>query len=524
MTLKSFSSVPSAVMIETCQLNNGWHSERKKLVTWDYGQILHPYGVDPNLPLEADCIGRTYFACNPAVTFGSHSTTYRKKPSARCAIADGKTTMTTLPTPQQWVIRRMTEPELAEMIERHIDFVDKEGRSVHLPTSFLRHYMRREDNALPTIVAVSTLPLVLADGHVLAEDRFDRLRGIDFRIQPRVAATVPKARVTEYQVEKAMRFLTDEWLVDVATDYAGKCTIVAAALTLIERSLLDQRPAFFVTAGRRGGGKTTTLVMLIKAVSGIWPAAAAWSTNEEERRKALLSYFLYGVPYILWDNIAHGSQISCPHIEKSCTAAYYSDRKLGVSEMVATAASTIHFFTGNNIGPRGDLASRSLEIRLELDRYDPENRKFKHPDPIGWTDSTHAEILGALYTILLGNPMLKKPRNAPTRTRFKMWYRLVGSAVEHAAMLANPDREVDFQKLFLAREDDDEDSTSLADALAIMVQQWPTTFDASQVARLVNDQTEQHGAALREFLYPGAPTFYVATPKSVGKRLTKPYR
>jgi hypothetical protein len=39
-------------------------------------------------------------------------------------------------------------------------------------------------------------------------------------------------------------------------------------------------------------------------------------------------------------------------------------RKLGVSEMVATAASTIHFFTGNNIGPRGDLASRSLVIQL----------------------------------------------------------------------------------------------------------------------------------------------------------------
>jgi hypothetical protein len=55
---------------------------------------------------------------------------------------------------------------------------------------------------------------------------------------------------------------------------------------------------------------------------------------------------MYGVPYISWDNIARGTQISCPHIEKSCTAAYYADRKLGVSEMVATAASTIHLFTG----------------------------------------------------------------------------------------------------------------------------------------------------------------------------------
>jgi hypothetical protein len=77
-------------------------------------------------------------------------------------------------------------------------------------------------------------------------------------------------------------------------------------------------------------------------------------------------------------------------------------------------------------------------------------------------------------------------------------------------MLANPDREVDFQKLFLAREDDDEDSTSLAHTLAITAQQWPTTFDASEVARLINDQTDQRGTPscadqrgteLREFLY-----------------------
>jgi hypothetical protein len=443
--------------------------------------------------------------------------------------------MTSLPTPEQWVIRRMSVEECAEMIERHIDFVDADGRSVHLPTSFVRHYLKRDDGALPTIVAVATLPLVLADGGVLAEDKFDRLRGIDFRIQPEVAATVPKpGSVTDDAVCKAMTFLTEEWLIDVATSYTGKCVIIAAALTLIERSLLDQRPAFFVTAGRRGGGKTTTLIMLIKAVTGIWPAASAWSTNEEERRKALLSYFMYGVAYILWDNIQRGTQICCPHIEKSCTAAFYSDRKLGVSEMVATAASTIHLFTGNNISPRGDLASRSLEIRLATDRYDPENREFKHPDPIGWTDSMRAEILGALYTILLGNPTLKKPRGTPMRTRFKMWWRLVGSAVEHAAGLAAERMEpgayehdearpckIDFQKLFLASDDEDEDSTSLAEALDIMADQWPMTFSADSVAKLVNDLSSEPGAALREFLCPGAPTFYAVSPKSIGKRLKK---
>jgi hypothetical protein len=452
-------------------------------------------------------------------------------------------------------MERLTEAETAEMIEQHIEFVDKDGQPVQLQSKFVRHYMKRDDGALPTIVAVTTLPIVLADGHVLGrEDGFDRLRGIDFHIQPEVATCVPQpGTVTDDHVEQAMRFLTDDWLVDVATDYAGKCTIIAAALTIIERSLLDQRPAFFVTAGRRGGGKTTTLIMLIKAVTGIWPAAAAWSSSEEERRKALLSYFMYGVPYILWDNIARGTQISCPHIEKSCTAAYYADRKLGVSEMVATAASTIHLFTGNNIVPTGDLASRSLVIRLQIDRPDPENREFAHPDPIGWTDSKRAELLRAFYTILLGNPTLNVPRHAEMQTRFKLWWRVVGSAIEHAAKLAAdrtepgayeaggppPPCAVSFRKLLLEREDEDENAASLADALAVLTK-WPKQdgLIAADITELVNDVTtpcNRHArqpkptdliepsdrVILQDFLYPDAPPAFRASSRSVGHQLGK---
>jgi len=434
--------------------------------------------------------------------------------------------MTRLPSPEQWALVKMNEMETAEMIERYIDYIkvnEKTGdfRSVHLPTQFVRHYMNRDDGALPTVVAIATLPIVLADGELLAPDGLDRSRGIIFEIPKEVRAIIPGPKdCTKAAVRQAMKFLCEEWLCDVATDYTGKCTLIAAALTIIERSLLDERPAFFVTAGRRGGGKTTLLYMLIMAVTGIKPAASAWSNNEEERRKALLSYFLYGVAYILWDNIARGSQISCPHIERSCTAKFYIDRKLGVSEAVATAASTIHFFTGNNIGARGELASRSLQIRLTVDRPDPENRDFKHPDPIRWTEDNRAEILQALYTILLGNPQLKTAHNAPGKTRFKMWWRVVGSAVEHAAKLTG--EEIDFQKLFLKQEEEeDEDSVSLVDALKVLAQTWPKGFHATDVAQFINTSfpTNLDALTLREFLYPGEPAGKVAAPRSVGKRL-----
>lgn len=432
-----------------------------------------------------------------------------------------------LPAPPQWLIERMSEAQLADLIEKHVDFVDEDGESVRLQDHFVRHYLQQDDSPLPKLAAVATMPIVLADGHLLAPDGLDEDRGIAFMIPDEMRAILPKWEdCTDKAVRKAMRFLTDEWLCDVATDYAGKCVIIAAACSLIERSVLPDRPVFFITAGKRGNGKTTTMKMVVMAATGLKAGAAAWSPNEEERRKALLSYFMAGVPYILWDNIPLGSQISCPHIERSCTSAMYADRKLGVSETVQTAATTIHMFTGNNIGPKGDLASRSLSIRLDVNRPDPENRNFRHTDPVQWTADHRAEIIRALYTILLGNPFLEQPRDAACKTRFKLWWRLIGSAIEHAAELDG--KRVDFQALFLGQERDDEETNTLAALLTALRKEWPpekengkmvaTAFTAKDVAELINEGGAT-GVLVRDNLFERLPAGQTISVKAVGKRL-----
>ena len=94
-----------------------------------------------------------------------------------------------LPSPEQWTLGRLSETEAAEMIERHIEYVTPfESEPVHLPAAFVRHFMRRTGthdlHVLPTISAVATMPIVLADGTVLALDGLDRERGIDFHVPP----------------------------------------------------------------------------------------------------------------------------------------------------------------------------------------------------------------------------------------------------------------------------------------------------------------------------------------------------
>jgi hypothetical protein len=157
---------------------------------------------------------------------------------------------------------------------------------------------------------------------------------------------------------------------------------------------------------------------------------------------------------------------------------------------------------------------------------------------------------------LLGNPTLKKTSDVKIKTRFKMWWRLIGSAVEHGARLVKEDsaveretmdretrekmdalaaEDVDFKSMFLSQEDDDDDSASLADALTVMKRQWLMNFKAGDIADLINkreiDQDEsvesfrekiRDGVVLRDFLFSNighVPAGFLATPKSVGKRL-----
>ena len=181
-----------------------------------------------------------------------------------------------LPAPEMPLLTPHDRFSLEQMIERHIEFVDEGGRdqkprSVALPGPFVDHYLNYRDSALPRVGAIVTAPLVMPDGSMLSPSGLDAERKLVFRIPKELRAILPKPQAPapqDKQVAAAMNYLVNDWLCDVATDFAGKCVLISLALSILERVLLPERPAYFVTAGKRGGGKTTALAMIILAVTG----------------------------------------------------------------------------------------------------------------------------------------------------------------------------------------------------------------------------------------------------------------
>ena len=428
--------------------------------------------------------------------------------------------------PTEPVLVALTPICLELLLEQYVGWIKykKDGGAYFaaLPMPFIKAIMEYPSSAVPIVRAINTSPLITASGDLIDGVGLDRTTGLFHRIDPIMRKCLPQGKPTEEQIKDALSFLLHEWLIDVALDLVGKCVTVMLALTLLQRALLPERPAFFVTASQRGGGKTTLVSMIILAVLGRGASAAAWSDNAEERKKALFSYLRQCVAALVWDNIARGSTISCPHIEAALTSPEISDRVLGISEVETVPASTVQIFTGNSIGPRGDMASRSFVVSLNVDRPDTENRSFTHADPMAWTQANRAKILTALYTILIGGVRCR-PEDEVTKTRFKLWWELIGWPVEHAAGLL--DIGVDCTELLRSGEAEDEEASAASRVLAIFRKRWgDRPFTAQKVvvalstANSMVDESAEQAQELADALSELAgKTLDKPTSRSIGK-------
>ena len=143
---------------------------------------------------------------------------------------------------------RLTLTCVEMLLEHHARFVvETENGSYNgaLPGPFLTALMQFCPSRIPVVRAVNTAPLVTMSGQVIAGVGLDRKTGLFHRIDPVLRACVPPNPPTEDDVRAALRYLLDEWLVDVALDPVGKCVAIMLALTLIERGLLPGAPSFF---------------------------------------------------------------------------------------------------------------------------------------------------------------------------------------------------------------------------------------------------------------------------------------
>jgi hypothetical protein len=105
-------------------------------------------------------------------------------------------------------------------------------------------------------------------------------------------------------------------------------------------------------------------------------ARLAFTRDDSEIKKQLTSIVLAGDPIILVDNVP--GQFGAPVWDEFLTAARWQDRILGTMSMVNRAIMVTVYITGNNIEPEGDIARRTLHVRLHTDLERPDTPSGVH--------------------------------------------------------------------------------------------------------------------------------------------------
>jgi hypothetical protein len=412
---------------------------------------------------------------------------------------------------------------------------EEEGdREVALQHHFAVALAGWSESKMPAVAAVLNLPVVGPDLELIAGDGLLREHALIMRCPQDIVDALPTRRTSVREAQAAFNWLCEHWLVDVATDVKGKAAAISAALTMIQRARLPQRPAFLADAGLRGGGKTTLIRMLAVAADDFDPPTQRWSGDAEERKKMFFAAAREGISVMLIDNIPNGATWSDATLDMVVTTGVLTDRVLGESRTETLPWNAVVCGTGNNISVQGDTSSRVLQIRLEVDTPHPEDREFTHHDPVGWTRDNRAEILRNLFTVL----MVERDLGAVCKTRFKDWWRQVGGPLEIASG-------VDLSMILKESEADDVSATAMLELMTELQATFPQVrgeempgvvtrpFKSDLVADAINQRMASLGgvtqtpAAIRmqEALEAAAGSPFAhgrpVTPKLVGSRLRK---
>lgn len=403
--------------------------------------------------------------------------------------ADGAPTITPLPL-----------PSLREKIATAVQFFKPDAEGNVKKTSVPENVVRAVDargywQGIASIEAVVEVPILRADGTVLESPGYDEATGIFFYRGDGVFPPAPERPTRDDALAALAKLL------DVLADFPfladeHRAAAVAVILTPFGRFAFDGCVPFALyEANTPGAGKG----LLSEASATIWSRTGiprmALPQRDEEFQKQITSLLIAGDMLINWDNIRR--PLGGPAMEAAMTSRTWKGRILGQSRMTGNLpVNLIHTGTANNAVLVGDMPRRLLNIRLEVEQENAEDRSgFRHPDLLGYVREHRGELAVAAVTILRAYVVAGKPRQKllPWGT-FDEWSGLVRAAVVWLGM-ADPaktrielrdraDTEAAALRMLLMgwqELDPDGDGLSVPEAIALL-DGYPDRYEAAREA------------------------------------------
>lgn len=306
---------------------------------------------------------------------------------------------------------------------------------------------------VPALRGIVGTPVLRADGTLMQQPGYDARTGL--YLAPSVALRPVPDEPTPEDVAAARGFLLDSFLADFPwVSDADRANYVGLMVTPVLRRFLSAPTPFgIITATMPGSGKT-----ILTSGPGLLygQRVLSWPDDDNELRKVITSSLGTVEGTMIFDNLAEGAVINSAVLANLVTTNVWSDRLLGSNKVTAQPNDRLWLATGNNLTTGGDMASRSVWVRIDPKMPRPEQRTGFHlGDLTQWIakPENREHLLWCLLVLVLDWTRSGAGRASVAGMRqFTPWAQGIGGFLDHHGIkgfLANADE---------ARADDADDS------------------------------------------------------------------
>lgn len=269
-------------------------------------------------------------------------------------------------------------------------------------------------------------PTLRPDGTLIQDCGYDESTGL--YLSPAVQLPHIPDRPTEDQVRTSREFVLKvfgEFCWATPGDFAN---YMAVLMSPILRPYIRTTTPFVGISGTTPGSGKTSLASGTGLTFG--QSSHAWPVRAEELHKKVTS-ILAGTtsPVVVFDNLAEGTSIRSEVIAGLVTKHEWSDRMLGQSRSIEATNDRLWIATGNGLTVGGDMASRTILVRLDPRMEKPQLRQFTMGQFSDWIlePANRADLLYHLLILV----QAWREAGAPTDTSYTMrnftrWAQVMG--------------------------------------------------------------------------------------------------
>lgn len=392
-----------------------------------------------------------------------------------------------------------------------------------LPTETLcKAVLARTDwEGVPDLSEITPMPFVRPDGTVCQRKGYDPETGIWLNVDDGFPE-VPEEPTAE-DVAAAKELLLDQVLHDFPfvtgadrANYLG--LLLTPALGQVTGSL---SPLGVITAANAGSGKTMLTEVISRTYGGSGDTTTL-SRNDEEIRKSITSKLMGNSHKVVtFDNVGKTHTVDSPVLAELFTSPVWSDRLLGTNNDVSRVNDKLWLATGNNVRLGGDIADRSVFVRIDPKMEKPSKRdttQFALGNLQVWLglEGNREKIMHALLILIRSWAAAGMPKASMEMRTFTPWAQTVGGLLDHHGVYGFLTNTADV-------DDADDESYEWAQFLSMWNHhhgdQWMTTADL-----IASHKRAQFGVFSGETdpwqgAFPAKENSQPHTPHSLGAKL-----